>query len=999
MGRWVVAALAALVVASALGAAGTASAASVPISGLVAKPIAYNGTCSTSPSATDAPAASHRDFCVAFNLDTSADDARKITIGLAPGVIGDPTAATPCAQATFEAGNCTTASQVGAVSSDVTATILFVPTDLTITGEVYNLATSPGEPARLGIALDSGFVGGISPVYLQSPIRVRVADAGLDSVTDNIPNTALGGALHVRSMALTLWGTKVHHTSMAKPFMSLPTQCAADSVSNISVTSYGGQTTTSSAAFRPTDCDKVPFTPSLQVGPASTVADQPGEASAKLIIPTTDTGTGDDARRQAYLRDVDLKLPAGLALNPPLANGLQPCTADQFGFGVDAPPQCPASSEMGRVEFVTPLFPGQTLAGKVYFGTPRPGVPLVNYISVEDPRLRLKLGGFATIDQATGAITAHFTDQPQVPFESFNFIYTDPGNGRATLTSPVACGNYGVTADMTPWNGGGVASPTGSFAVTGCAGSVFTPTLGVSVANAQAGGPAALTVQIGRPDKNLRLQDAKVSLPPGLTGKLPAVPACDVDAARANQCSDASRVGTATVAVGTGPAPLVLPGTVYLTKGFDGGIAGLAVSVNTKVPALDLGTVVVMNKLMLRADTGIDVVTEDLPQSLQGIPTVYRAIDLTIDKPGFMQNATSCAPQTVGGVFTAVGGTQATANAPYQATGCANLPFAPKLTASVGSKGQTAANTHPPLTVTISQPGGQSAQRKTVVSLPSGIGVDLKNLSSVCTDAQLNSGACPAGSKIGTVSAETPLLPAALSGGVYLTQGAKLGALPGIALDLGIIRLKGTVALGDRLVTTFDSIPDVPLSKLTLNLAGGAKAALKTTKDVCTTRPTVLADYAAQSGATYRQTATASTVGCGVSAQSKTLSVRGRLKGIKKKRPSLSLTVTSTRALKGLRVKLPSTLKLASSKTLARSSRVTVGGKRYKKTRVKWSSSKVSFTGAKGTRTKKITLSLPAGVLKLKKSIKVKSKQAFTVYGYTTAGRLVSVKVRLTAGR
>jgi hypothetical protein len=996
MGRWMVAAVAALVVACALGAAGTASAAGVPISGLVAKPIAYNGTCSTSPSATDAPAASHRDFCVAFNLDTSADDARKITIGLAPGVIGDPTAAPPCPQATFEAGGCTSANEVGAVSSDVTASVLGFPTDLTITGEVYNLATSAGEPARLGIALDAGFIGGLSPVYLQSPIRVRVADAGLDSVTDNIPNTALGGPLHVRSMALTLWGTKVHHNSMAKPFMTLPTQCADDEVSNITVTSYGGQSTTSSAAFRPTDCGNVPFTPSLQVGPTSTPADQPGAASAKLIIPTADTGSGDDARRQAYLRDVDLKLPAGLALNPPLANGLIPCTADEFGFGVDAPPNCPASSEMGSVEFVTPLFPGQTLTGKVYFGTPRPGVPLVNYISVEDPRLRLKLGGFATIDPVTTAITAHFTDQPQVPFESFNFIYTDPGNGRATLTSPVACGNYGVTADMTPWNGGSVASPTNSFAVTGCAGSVFSPSLGVSVANTQAGGPAAMTVHIERPDKNLRLQNAKVSLPPGLTGKLPAVPACDVDAARANQCSDASQVGTAGVSVGTGPAPLVLPGKVYLTKGFGGGIAGLAVTVNTKVPALDLGTVVVMSKLMLRPDTGIDVVTEDLPQTLQGIPTVYRSIDLTIDKPGFMQNATSCAPQTVGGTFTAVGGSQATSSAPYQATGCGNLPFAPKLTASVGSKGQTAANTHPPLNVTISQPAGQSAQRKTVVSLPSGIGVDLKNLSTVCTDAQLNGGACPAGSKIGTVTADTPLLPAALSGGVYLTQGARLGALPGIALDLGIIRLKGTVGLGDRLVTTFDSIPDVPLSKLTLNLTGGSKAALKTTKDVCTTRPTVLADYAAQSGATFRQTANASVVGC---APSRTLTVRGSLKGIARKRPTLSLTVTSTKALKGLRVKLPSTLKLASRKTLAKSSRVTVGGKRYKKTKVKWSSSKISFTGAKGTKTKKIVLSLPKGVLKVKGSIKVKSRQTFTVYGYTTAGKLVSVRVKLTAGR
>jgi len=435
---------------------------------------------------------------------------------------------------------------------------------------------------------------------------------------------------------------------------------------------------------------------------------------------------------------------------------------------------------------------------------------------------------------------------------------------------------------------------------------------------------------------------------------------------------------------------------VYLTKGFDGGIAGLAVVVNTKVPALDLGTVVVMNKLLLRPDTGIDVQTSSLPQTLQGIPTVYRAIDLTIDRPGFMQNATSCAAQTVNGSFTAVGGTTATATAPYQATGCDKLPFGPKLSATFGSKGQTAKGTHPPLSVTITQADGQAAMSKTVVSLPVGLGIDLKNLSSVCTDAQLNGGTCPAGSKIGTVSANTPLLPGALSGGAYLMQGAKPGALPGIALDLGLVRLRGAVALGTRVVTTFDGIPDVPLSKLVLNLTGGPKGALVTSTDLCKSTPTVESQYGAHSGANGKETVKATVVGCSPAAASG-LTIKGKLAGLKKKRPSLSLTVTASKALKGVRVKLPSTLKPASSKSLRKSSKVLLGGKRYKSAKVKWSSGKVSFTAAKGKSTKKLVLSLPKGVLKLKKAIKVGSKQTFTVYALTSAGKLVSVKVKLTA--
>jgi hypothetical protein len=991
MGRWIAAWAAAC--CGLLGFVGAASAADVPVTGLIAKPIANGGTCSTTPSATDAPAGSHRDFCVAFNVNAAADDVKKITIGLPAGVVGDPGAATRCPQADFTAGSCDAASQVGAVSADVTATLLIFPTNLTITGEVYNLATSPGEPARLGIALDQG-LGGLTPVRLMSPIRVRVADAGLDSVTDNVPNTALGNALHLRAMALTLWGTKVHHTTLIKPFMTLPTRCDVDATTNIGVTSYGGQTTTAAASFRPTACNQVPFTPSLEVGPATTTADQPGEASAKLIIPGTDTGTGDDARRQAYLKDVALRLPAGLALNPPLANGLVPCTAEQFGFGVDAPPGCPANTEMGRVEFVTPIFPGETLTGKVYFGTPRPGVPLVNYISVEDPRLRLKLGGYATVDPVTTAITAHFTDQPQVPFTSFKFVYTDPGDGRATLTSPVACGDYPVTADMTPYNGGAVASPSNTFKVINCVPPTFTPELGATVANTQAGGPAALTVHIGRPDKNLRLQDAKISLPPGLTGRLPAVPACDVDVARANGCSPASLVGSAKVAVGTGPAPLSLPGKVYLTKGFDGSIAGLAAVVDTKVPALDLGTVVVMSKLNLRPDTGIDVQTEALPQTLQGIPTVYRSIDLTIDRPGFMQNATSCAAQPLHGTFTAIGGTTATADAPYAATGCDKLPFAPKLSATVGGTGQVAANSHPPLSVTITQADGQAAMSKTVVTLPAGLGVDLKNLGSVCQPADFAKGACPATAKIGTVSANTPLLPVPLTGGVYLIAGAKLGALPGIGLDLGLLRLSGTVAFGKRLVTTFDGIPDVPLAKLTLNLNGGAKGALKTSKALCGATPTVDAAYSAHSGKTGRATVDATVAGC------KALSGTGTLTGVGgKKRPTLKLTLLSSKALKGVRLTLPKTLKVASARTASKSGRYVVAGKKVKGAKIKLKSGRLAFDAPKGKTARTVQLTLPSGVLRLRRAIRSGSRQSFKVAAVLSTGKTVSVTIKVKAAR
>jgi hypothetical protein len=653
---------------------------------------------------------------------------------------------------------------------------------------------------------------------------------------------------------------------------------------------------------------------------------------------------------------------------------------------------------MGTVEFVTPIFPGETLGGKVYFGTPLPGKPLVNFISVEDPRLRVKLVGYATIDPVTTAITAHFEDQPQVPFSSFKFTYIDPGNGRATLTSPVGCGTYPVTANMTPWGGGATQGPTKTFNVIDCMAAAFAPTLAASVDNAQAGGPAALHVHIERPDKHLRLQQLTVSLPPGLTGYLTAVPGCKVADARASACPDASQVGTASVSVGTGPAPLTLPGKVYLTEGFENAIAGLAVVVDTKVPALDLGRVAVLQKLVLRPDTGIDVISENLPQSLEGIPTVYRSIDLTIDRKGFMRNATSCAPQALHGSFNAVAGAMAaTSDAPYQATGCEKLPFTPRLTAKVGAPGEVTRGKHPPLQVTITQAPGEAAQQKTVVTLPENLGVDLKNLGGVCTDAQLNSSTCPANTKIGDVSADTPLLPTRLSGGVYLVTPDKPG-LPSIGLDLGLVRLKGAVDIKTRLTTTFNSVPDVPLSKLTLNLTGGPKGALMTTVDLCDKTPTFDATYTSQSGVTKSDKVPAEMIGCGGAAGSSSgLKITGRLSGLKRKRPALQIKVTSAAPLKELRLGLPTSLRPASARTLRKSGRVLLAGRRTKGTSIRATGGRLILKTPKGKTATSLSVTLPAGVLRLKKPIRVGQKVNFTITGVGAGGKTYASQVTLKA--
>ncbi|MBI5106050.1 MAG: hypothetical protein HZB46_13905, partial [Solirubrobacterales bacterium] len=812
------------------------AAAEVGLSNVIAHPIAAGKPCrNVSAPPVDAPAGAHRDFCLSFSMDGGGDvfgggggdDVKDMDIALPAGVVGDPNATPRCPQATFAAAGCANpATRVGSALADV-STLPFPLAD--IAGDVYNLTPAGNEPARLGIQLNAL---GLIPVRLESPIRVRTTDAGLTSTVRGIARTLVGD-LEITRMSLRLWGDQADHPSLAKPFISLPTRCDAPATTTVTIRSYAGVERSASAGFTPRDCDRVPYTPGLEIDPLEVPADRPGESSATLVLPDGDTvGPDGIARRQAYIRRVALQLPEGVALNPPLAQGLEPCTEEQFGAGRDAPPACPASSEIGRVRFETPLL-AEPLTGKVYFGVPRPGQRLRNFVSVEDPRLRLKLIGDVTVDQRTGAILNVFEDAPQVPFTRFTFTYN--GGPHATLTSPPTCGPRIARAPLTPWTGQPTVTPEATFTTVDCAPPAFTPSLAADVSDARAGAGTALSVRVTRPDRQLRLGGMSVSLPPGLTGRLGAVAMCPAADAREGRCPPAARVGSVALTVGTGEAPLPLSGDVFLTSGFDGALAGLAMVVSARVPALDLGTVAVLARLALRDDGGIDVVTEGLPQAVEGIPVAYRSIELRIDREGFLQNATSCAAQAVRGTITAVDGTAVAAEAPYAATGCAELPFGPRMRASLGAPGEVAKGAHPPLAVTVEQDDGAAALRRAAVTLPAGLGIDLANLTTLCSDEQFAARACPPASRLGSVEADTALLPFPLSGPVHLLRPAAGATLPGMGVDLGLLRMRAGVALtaDGRIQTIFEGLPDVPLRRLTLTVDGGRRGALRLSRDLC----------------------------------------------------------------------------------------------------------------------------------------------------------------------
>ena len=162
------------------------------------------------------------------------------------------------------------------------------------------------------------------------------------------------------------------------------------------------------------------------------------------------------------------------------------------------------------------------------------------------------------------------------------------------------------------------------------------------------------------------------------------------------------------------------------------------------------------------------------------------------------------------------------ASFPYQVTGCDALPYSPAFTATSDTNvpGNPVA-----LSTVITQKDGEATTNKVDVEFPEQMGINLKSSLKPCGAAKPNKSICP-DSVMGSVEAFSRLLPIGetLKGDVFLT-GLKGDKLSLSVLLSGFIDLRLDATAGvdpsGRLTATFDELPSVPLSKFTLNLAGG----------------------------------------------------------------------------------------------------------------------------------------------------------------------------------
>ena len=185
----------------------------------------------------------------------------------------------------------------------------------------------------------------------------------------------------------------------------------------------------------------------------------------------------------------------------------------------------------------------------------------------------------------------------------------------------------------------------------------------------------------------------------------------------------------------------------------------------------------------------------------------------------------------------------------FQLGGCGALGF--KVGLSLKLSGAAKRGGHPALRSVITYPKGHYANiARASVALPHSEFLDTTHIRTVCTRVQFAANACPPGSIYGKARAITPLLDKPLEGPVYLRSSSH--PLPDLVLDL-----RGQIhAVADGRVdsihggtrVTFDSIPDAPLSKVVLDMQGGAKGLLQNSRNICTTTNLATARLTAQNG-------------------------------------------------------------------------------------------------------------------------------------------------------
>lgn len=698
-------------------------------------------------------------------------------------------------------------------------------------------------------------------------------------------------------------------------FLTSPVNCAdAPYTSILDVESWKGETDSAESVFEGnsgpsgwTGCDKVPFTPSIQSQPSSNASESATGLSFELSIPESGI-TSPKGIAQSTLKKAVVKLPEGMTLNPSAGEGLGHCSPADFAreeLRTNPGTGCPNSSKLGSIRIDTPLL-NEPAEGSLFLAetddpaTKTPGAenPFDSLISmymvarIPERGVIVKAAGKVEPDPKTGQIVTTFDNLPPLPFSKFTLNFRE--GARAPLATPPTCGTFSTIAELTPYSamsdkdvvtvsspfeikigGGGGPCPSGGKPS-------WRPGLFAGTINNRAGSYSAFNLRLTRNDGEQEFTNFSIKLPPGVIGKLAGVPFCpDAAVAVARQktgteeltnpsCPAASEVGRTLVGSGVGTSLTYVPGKVYLAGPYNGSQLSIIAITAAKVGPFDLGTVVIREAIKINPETAevfVDPTGSDpIPHIIDGVVVHARDIRVYVDRPSFVLNPTDCestsTASTVLGTGADFGSTADdepfTVTSPFQAADCASLGFKPKL--GIQLLGGTKRGDNPKLRATLHARPGDANIGRAQVTLPHSEFLDNEHIKTICTRVQFAAGEvpgdkCPAASVYGYARAFTPLLDQPIEGPVFLRSSSH--PLPDLVAALHSDRININLAgridsFGEgRIRTTFEGVPDAPVTKFVLTMLGGKKGLLINSTNICKGKHNAIVAFNGQNGKRY----------------------------------------------------------------------------------------------------------------------------------------------------
>jgi hypothetical protein len=303
-------------------------------------------------------------------------------------------------------------------------------------------------------------------------------------------------------------------------------------------------------------------------------------------------------------------------------------------------------------------------------------------------------------------------------------------------------------------------------------------------------------------------------------------------------------------------------------------------------------------------------------------------------------------------------------------------------------------NGHPALNTIVGAGLGQGGTRTVELVLPEGVSIDVDRIKRSCPIANYEAGTCKDEAIVGDAVAESPLIATPLTGKVTFVQ------VPGVPLPELRIDLRGALSItvsgkvrqqGTRLLAEISGLPDTPLTRFELTLAGGSRGLLQASRDLCST-PTLPFDaqFASFTGASTKKTVSADIPACAPAATVK-------LSSLRRGKPNLDLRVVGGRtAVTQAQLTLPSGLSFASSAQVRRLVRVSASGlKGGAKATLSVKGRTMRITVPKGQSATILRVRMRAGGLRVSQRLRRQGRPrlTFRLQSSLTDGRRPSLRV------